>query len=443
MTDPLKAALFICRAHGANLMAMRDIMMDGRVEHAELLPSCCSPGGLDQIDLHLRGRTAQALLVVGCLSENLARYQEMARNVGIPPGRVAVVPAAATHTVHAAELALARVLDPRSSCRPMERKFTDLLLIGEGTSAEAALSQAELDGLKTCSLTPEEALAPGAKLSGGPGRFVLEAGESICEFGAALLILDQVQGVQRERPCDRSGTMVALTGGEDCADTFIGELERALRTDGKVYAVVQETPFSGLREAVYHDLQLRGVTFLRASELEIVPEGVRLCDDHLGAEVLPSVGELVTVSASRPDLADRLLNLFELPTGWRSRDLLPGESGMPGVFLGGSAFTTFSGTEAARAARATVVLMAGEARSPLDLAPLARVLTEKCSLCLTCLRLCPYRAPFLQNGEMAISLERCQGCGMCVSMCPSQAIEMPPADLHGEVGGTRMGGASK
>jgi ferredoxin len=443
MTDPAKAALFICRAHGANLLALRDIMKDVRVEHAELLPRCCAPEGMDQIELHLRGQTAQALLVVGCLGEHLVRYQQMAKNVGIPPERVAVVPATACHTVNATELALAGVLDPRASSYPLERTFTSVLLIGEGGTAEAALSQAEIEGLEVFSLAPEEALEPGARLLGGPGRFVLEAGESICEFGAALLVLDQVQKVQRDRLCDRPGTLVVLAGGEDCADTFLEELERGLRGEGKTYAAVQETPFTGLREVAYRDAQLRGVTFLRTTDLEVVPGGARLRDEHLGGEVLLAVGELVTVSAARPELADGLLRLFGLPAGWNATDLMPGESGLPGIFLGGSTFTTFSGTETARAVRASMMLLARELRSPADLTPLARVLPEKCSLCLSCLRLCPYHAPFLQNDEMVISLEKCRGCGMCLSMCPSQAIEMPPTDLRAEIGGTRMEGASK
>jgi len=64
-------------------------------------------------------------------------------------------------------------------------------------------------------------------------------------------------------------------------------------------------------------------------------------------------------------------------------------------------------------------------------------------LCLTCLRVCPYGAPFLGEGEMSISAEICQGCGMCLALCPSVAIEMPPADLRAEVGGVEMGGGLK
>jgi Pyruvate/2-oxoacid:ferredoxin oxidoreductase delta subunit len=443
MTETLKIALFICRAHGANLMALRGILKDPRVEHSELLPSCCSSEGMDQIELHLRGRTAQALLVVGCLSEHLIRYQEMAKVAGIPPERVAVVPAAACRTVNAAELALARALDPRSISLPLERKFTGLLMIGEGGTAEAALSQAEMEGLEVRSLSTKEALDLGACLLGGQGRFVLEVGESIYEFGAVLLVQDQELQVQRDRLRHGPGTLVVLAGGEDCTETFLAELEKGFHGTGKVYAALQETPFTGLQETAYRELQRRGVTFLRASEMNVVPDGVVVGDEHLGSEVLLPLGELVIVSASRPEGSDALLRLFGLPAGWKARDLRPGASGQPGVYLGGSAFTTFSGAEAARAVRASVVLLARELRSTTDPTPRAKVVPEKCSLCLTCLRLCPYRAPFLKDGEMEISLERCQGCGMCLPMCPGQAIEMPPVDLRAEVGGTRMGGVSK
>ena len=141
MGEGARAAVFVCRAHGANLLAYRKVMKDPRVEHAELLPSCCSQAGRDQIQLHLLGRTAEALLVLGCCSEDLPRYQALAATVGIPPSRVAVVP----HPIRsgaAAELALSRVLDGRDAQFPPDRKYAQVLLVGQGRTAEAALDQA-------------------------------------------------------------------------------------------------------------------------------------------------------------------------------------------------------------------------------------------------------------------------------------------------------------
>jgi len=55
----------------------------------------------------------------------------------------------------------------------------------------------------------------------------------------------------------------------------------------------------------------------------------------------------------------------------------------------------------------------------------AEVEQEKCSACLTCVRTCPYEAPFIgKAGKAEINLQGCQGCGMCVGICPSKAIEL-------------------
>jgi heterodisulfide reductase subunit A-like polyferredoxin len=55
----------------------------------------------------------------------------------------------------------------------------------------------------------------------------------------------------------------------------------------------------------------------------------------------------------------------------------------------------------------------------------AEVTPEKCSACLTCVRTCPYEAPFIGvAGKAEIKLQLCQGCGMCVGICPSKAIEL-------------------
>jgi heterodisulfide reductase subunit A2 len=55
----------------------------------------------------------------------------------------------------------------------------------------------------------------------------------------------------------------------------------------------------------------------------------------------------------------------------------------------------------------------------------AEVDQEKCSACLSCLRLCPYSAPVIgQAGKAEVRIELCQGCGSCVALCPSRAIDL-------------------
>jgi NADPH-dependent glutamate synthase beta subunit-like oxidoreductase/coenzyme F420-reducing hydrogenase delta subunit len=48
---------------------------------------------------------------------------------------------------------------------------------------------------------------------------------------------------------------------------------------------------------------------------------------------------------------------------------------------------------------------------------------DKCANCLTCLRVCPYHVPYLDNsGVIQIPADQCQACGICVGECPASAI---------------------
>jgi len=54
----------------------------------------------------------------------------------------------------------------------------------------------------------------------------------------------------------------------------------------------------------------------------------------------------------------------------------------------------------------------------------ASIDTDKCATCLTCVRLCPYEVPAIQDGTVAINVTQCQACGLCASECPAKAISM-------------------
>jgi formate dehydrogenase beta subunit len=48
---------------------------------------------------------------------------------------------------------------------------------------------------------------------------------------------------------------------------------------------------------------------------------------------------------------------------------------------------------------------------------------DKCATCLTCLRVCPYHVPYLDDGgTIQIPADQCQACGICVTECPARAI---------------------
>ena len=50
---------------------------------------------------------------------------------------------------------------------------------------------------------------------------------------------------------------------------------------------------------------------------------------------------------------------------------------------------------------------------------------DKCATCLTCLRVCPYHVPYLDDsGSIQIPADQCQACGICVAECPAGAIAL-------------------
>ncbi len=48
---------------------------------------------------------------------------------------------------------------------------------------------------------------------------------------------------------------------------------------------------------------------------------------------------------------------------------------------------------------------------------------DKCAACLTCLWICPYHVPYLDDsGAVQIPVDQCQACGICVAQCPAKVI---------------------
>ena len=57
--------------------------------------------------------------------------------------------------------------------------------------------------------------------------------------------------------------------------------------------------------------------------------------------------------------------------------------------------------------------------------PVAEVNEDLCVACLTCLRVCPFGVPRINERHFAqIDPAACQGCGNCASACPQGAIQV-------------------
>jgi heterodisulfide reductase subunit C len=61
----------------------------------------------------------------------------------------------------------------------------------------------------------------------------------------------------------------------------------------------------------------------------------------------------------------------------------------------------------------------------LDNGKAAWVERDLCVSCLTCVRVCPWEIPKIDNqGVATIDIKDCRACGICVGECPAQAIKL-------------------
>ncbi len=207
----------------------------------------------------------------------------------------------------------------------------------------------------------------------------------------------------------------------------------------------------GFKERVYTQAREKGVLFMRY-EPDHKPK-VNIHEDRKSLSVEVTDRALNRIYTLNPDLlvlsmpvvpnhqTKQLANLFKV-----SMDsdgffleahvkLRPVDFATNGVFMAGMAHYPKLLDEAliqaqAAASRATRVLsqptlVAGGQVAVVD--------PEKCTGCLTCVRICPFKVPQIQAnltgigqimGAAYIEPAVCQGCGSCVAECPARAIQL-------------------
>jgi heterodisulfide reductase subunit A-like polyferredoxin len=109
--------------------------------------------------------------------------------------------------------------------------------------------------------------------------------------------------------------------------------------------------------------------------------------------------------------------------------LFPGETNRPGVFAAGACRGQFFLPRIQSEAR-TTALAVHQLLAPgvLEVELAQPVVDEdKCALCLTCVRSCPYGAMYVDRakGAAASAPEACRRCGICAAECPAKAITLP------------------
>jgi heterodisulfide reductase subunit A-like polyferredoxin len=109
--------------------------------------------------------------------------------------------------------------------------------------------------------------------------------------------------------------------------------------------------------------------------------------------------------------------------------LFPGQTNRPGILVVGA----YRGEHYQPQIMAEANAVALEVHALLSQKTLAIELSnaavdpDKCALCLTCIRSCPFKAMQIDPVKNAAAClpEVCQKCGICAGECPAKAIELP------------------
>jgi heterodisulfide reductase subunit A-like polyferredoxin/coenzyme F420-reducing hydrogenase delta subunit len=190
-------------------------------------------------------------------------------------------------------------------------------------------------------------------------------------------------------------------------------------------------------EALYKQSREKGVLYFKLREPPRISQngsGLRLdfFDGVLRDEVVLAPDVVVVAEAIRPsqqfyDL-EQVLRIETDHDNFFQPDnvhCLPVQSNREGIYVIGSARLPSdlaqSWADAHNAALAVRNFLGeGKKSVPKEKAKIHR---GKCTICLTCFRVCPHGAVYWDN-RAVISPLACQGCGICASECPMDAIQL-------------------
>jgi len=209
----------------------------------------------------------------------------------------------------------------------------------------------------------------------------------------------------------------------------------------RVYVVYRDIRSYGFREDIYKKARELGVLFIRY-DLEKMPalrkngEGrleFIIIDHVLQMPVKINPDLVVLASGVVPGNNKALFEKFKIPVNDEGflveahAKLRPVDFASDGLFVAGLAHYPKPIEESIAQARAAVArAMTILSRDSLMVGGVvADVTREKCAVCLTCVRTCPYNIPYIhEDGYAVIEASECHGCGACVAECPGKAIKL-------------------
>jgi heterodisulfide reductase subunit A-like polyferredoxin len=208
-----------------------------------------------------------------------------------------------------------------------------------------------------------------------------------------------------------------------------------------VYILYRDIRTYGLMEKYYTEARRRGVLFFRFEpdhppKVEKTASGLEVTFmDHILQRPLIVAPDILVLSAGMQatDTADlsTILKAARTPEGFFMEahvKLRPVDMAADGFYVCGTAHgpklisETIAQAQAAAARAGTLLALDSVSLSAIT----AKVITEYCVKCLTCVRSCPFGVPQFNTDEKMIEINEalCRGCGVCTAVCPRQTINL-------------------
>ena len=211
--------------------------------------------------------------------------------------------------------------------------------------------------------------------------------------------------------------------------------------EAEVYVLYRDIRTYGLLEYFYTEARRRGVLFFRFEpdhppKVQKTANGIEVTFmDHVLQRPLQVNPDFLVLSAGMQatDTADlsTVLKAARSPEGFFMEahvKLRPVDMAADGFYVCGTAHgpklisETIAQAQAAAARAVTLLALDSVSLSAVT----AKVITEYCVKCLTCVRSCPFGVPQFNTDEKVIEINEalCQGCGVCTAVCPRQTINL-------------------
>ena len=215
---------------------------------------------------------------------------------------------------------------------------------------------------------------------------------------------------------------------------------KKINPESRIFILYRDIRTYGFREKYYKEAREAGVVFIRYEKEQ--PPVITGDNDLLVSVNSPDFPEPIEIETDNVILSTgvdaprnnrKLADILKVPLNSDGFfveahvKLRPVDFDTEGIFLCGLAHSPKMVDEniaQARAAAARSSTILSNTQVEIS-AQVSSVDQEKCVSCLTCVHVCPYSAPYVnEKGKAEINSAKCMGCGICVSECPAHAIQL-------------------